>query len=311
MAISRFGGAESLELMDQPEPSHGPDEVLVAVRACALNPVDYKLRRAGALLGFEAPLVTGYDVSGEVVEAGELVTDLRPGDEVFYAADPRGSGGALAELHTARAATVARKPAGLSHEEAAALPVGGCTAWEALIDRAGLRPGEVVLVHGAGGVGALALQIACAAGAHVLVSCGRAMLERVVELGAARAVSYADGDFTEMVREETGARGVDVVLDTAGGDLIARSVTATAPHGRCVAIADAKGDLSAAFERNLTLHFVALEPQRRRLEAIRSLVERGLLRPLVEQVVALEQVADGQALLERGGLTGKVVVRVG
>ena len=173
MVTPQFGGADLFEERDVEKPYPGPGEVLVRVVAAGTNPVDAKFRAAGDSIGLEAPIVLGADISGVVEEVGAGVTDLEPGDEVYYTPEVFGPGsnGAYAEYHAAKADIVAKKPASLSHEEAAAVPLAGGTAYEAIVRRLAVRVGETVLIHGgAGGVGSFAVQIAKAAGARVLAT---------------------------------------------------------------------------------------------------------------------------------------------
>lgn len=312
VVIRAFGGTDVFESRALPRPEPGPGEVLVRVVATSVNPVDYKIRRNGAWAGVKPPAVIGYDVSGVVEAVGPGVGDFRPGDEVYYTPEIfGGKPGSYAQYHVASAAIVARKPRNLTHEEAAAVPLAGGTAWDALVARAALRPGETVLIHGgAGGVGHFAVQIARAAGARVLATCSQANVEFVRRMGADVAIDYTREDFVEVVARETEGRGVDVVFDTVGGELLSRSIEVTRPGGRMVSIVSASGNLNAAHRKNLTLHFLFLLRARDKLDALRALIERGLVRPAVDQVLPLEQVARAHERLETGHGRGKIVLRV-
>src|SRR5690242_16876419 len=158
--IHRFGGPEVLEVDEVEPPDPGPDELLVRVVAAGTNPVDAKIRAAGAWAGIELPAILGYDASGVVERVGGCVRDFKPGDEVFYTSEIFGNRfGSYAEYEPVPAALVAPKPAALSHVEAAAVPLAGGTAWEATVRRLAVRVGETVLIHGgAGGVGSFAVQ---------------------------------------------------------------------------------------------------------------------------------------------------------
>jgi NADPH2:quinone reductase len=174
MVIPQFGGPDLFEERDVERPQPGPGEVQVRVVAAGTNPVDAKLRAHGSSAGLEAPIILGADISGVVEEVGPGVTDLAPGDEVYYTPEVFGarSNGSYAEYHVASADIVAKKPASLSHE-AAAVPLAGGTAYEAIVRRLAVRVGETLLIHGgAGGVGSFAVQIAKAAGARVLATAG-------------------------------------------------------------------------------------------------------------------------------------------
>jgi NADPH2:quinone reductase len=210
MVTPRFGGADLFEEWDVERPAPGAGEVLVRVVAAGTNPVDAKFRAEGDSIGLEAPIVLGADVSGVVEEAGSGVTDFAPGDEVYYTPEVFGprSNGSYAEYHVAKADIVAKKPASLSHEEAAAVPLAGGTAYEAIVRRLSVRVGETVLIHGgAGGVGSFAVQIAKAAGARVLATASSDNQEFLAELGADVAIDYRDQDPTEVALEETHGEG--------------------------------------------------------------------------------------------------------
>ena len=175
MVTPRFGGPELFEERDVERPSPGPGQVLVKVLVAGTNPADTKLRADGSFAGLEPPVILGADISGVIEEIGPGVEDLAPGDEVYYTPEMFGPGsnGAYAEYNVADADIVARKPASLSHEEAAAVPLAGGTAYEVLVRRLSLKVGETVLIQGgAGGVGSFAVQIARAAGARVLATAG-------------------------------------------------------------------------------------------------------------------------------------------
>src|SRR6056297_2209605 len=202
MVITDFGGADVFEQRDVEKPSPGSTEVLVRVHASSVNPVDCKIRQAGSWAGISPPTVIGYDVSGVVEAVGDEVTDFEAGDEVFYTPEIFGEQGSYAEYHVADESIVARKPETLSHEEAAALPLAAATAWEAIVERGDVEAGETVLVHGAGGVGAHAVQIAAASGAQVIATASPRTVEQTEDLGATRAIDYESEDFTEVLDAE-------------------------------------------------------------------------------------------------------------
>jgi NADPH:quinone reductase len=314
MVTPRFGGADFFEEQDVERPEPGAGEVLVRVMAVGTNPVDAKFRAEGDSIGLEAPIVLGADVSGVVQELGPGVADFVPGDEVYYTPEVFGprSNGAYAEYHAARAEIVAKKPASLSHEEAAAVPLAGGTAYEAIVRRLALRVGETVLVHGgAGGVGSFAVQIAKAAGARVLATAGPDNQEVLKELGADVAIDYQGQDAAEVALEETGGVGVDAVFDAVGGETIVESIPATMPFGRLSTILGAQGDLTPLYQKNQTLYGVFLTRERARLEELGTLIDRGQVRPLVAEVLPLEEVGKAHERLDSGHGRGKVVLRVG
>jgi NADPH2:quinone reductase len=313
MVAPRWGGPEVFERQELVVPEPAAGEIRVRVMVSGTNPVDAKLRANGAWAGLIPPVVLGYDASGMVDAVGAGVTGLAVGDEVFYTPEIFGNPlGTYAEYNVVPAAIVARKPAGLSHEEAAAVPLAGGTAWEAVVRRLALHPGETVLVHGgAGGVGSFAVQFARAAGARVLATAGPANQAVLRELGVDVPIDYSARDFVEVALGETGGAGVDAVFDTVGGDLVGRSIPALRPFGRVAHLLAPGGDLSATSLRNVTLHGIFLTRERKRLEEMTPLLERGLVRPLVDEVLPLEQVGRAHERLDSGHGRGKVVLRVG
>lgn len=316
MVITDFGSPEVFAEREVEKPTPAQGELLVQVCATSVNPADCGVRqgRFGRMLGqpIELPAILGFDVSGVVEAVGEGVAAFAPGDEVYYAiALP--SQGANAEYHVTPVTGVARKPANLSHPEAAAVPVAGGTAWAALMARANLRLAETVLIHGAaGGVGSFAVQIAQAAGAYSFATCGGYDAQRVQALGANRTIDYRNEDFIEILQRETRGEGVDVVLDTVGGEVMARSLPVTKAQGRAVTITGVQGDFNLAIGKNITIHFTHLDQPRTKLDALRTLIERHQLKPLISHVFPLSEVAAAHRLVERGGegVYGKVVVEV-
>jgi NADPH2:quinone reductase len=311
MVITAFGGPEVFEQREVPRPEAGPGEVLVKVHATSINPLDFKIRQAGAWAGVHPPAIIGYDVAGTVVAAGPGAQDFAIGDRVYYTPDVPGRGGSYAEYHVAREAIVASMPLNLSFEEAASIPLAGGTAWLGLIIRGRLHVGETVLIHaGAGGVGSLAVQIARAAGARVFATCSAANRDLVLALGAHRTIDYHTEDVVSVVLAETAGRGVDLTFDTVGDKTLEQSVAATRPHGRIVSIVSTTGNINAAHMKNITVHFAFLERQRHTLDRLRPLIERGQVRAVIDSVMPLEEVAAAQQRLERGGVRGKVVLKV-
>jgi NADPH2:quinone reductase len=312
MVITAFGGPDVFELREVERPSPGPGELLVRVVASGTNPVDAKIRAAGGWARIAPPAILGYDVSGVVEEVGPGVHDFAPGDEVFYTPEIFGNqSGSYAEFNVARAAIVAKKPRRLSHVEAATVPLAGGTAWEALVRRLRVAPGETVLIHGgAGGVGSFGVQIAKAAGARVLATAGTENLDVLRTLGADRAIDYTKENAADVALEETGGAGVDAVFDTVGGELIARSLQATRPGGRLATLLGPRGDLTGLSSRNLTLHGVFLTRESARLREMTPLIERGQVNPLIEGVLALEDVATAHRRLDTGHGRGKLVLAI-
>ena len=206
---------------------------------------------------------------------------------------------------------MAKKPHSLSHEEAAAVPLAGCTAYEAIVRRLAVRVGETVLIHGgAGGVGSFSVQIAKASGARVLASAGTRNQNTLRELGVDVTIDYTSEDVFEVALEDTAGVGVDAVFDTVSGDLIAESIQVTRVLGRLASIISLQGDFTPGYRLNQTFHNVFLLRERARLDEMTRLVERGQMRPLVDEVLPLNQVAKVHERLESGHGRGKVVLRV-
>lgn len=312
MLLPRFGDADLFEEGELERPSPGPGEVLVRVVASGTNPVDAKLRQDGSWAGLNPPVVLGYDGAGVVEAVGPGVSDFRPGDEVYYTPEiPGNQLGSYAEYNVVPASIVARKPANLSFVEAAAIPLAGGTAWEAVVRRLALQPGETVLIHGgAGGVGSFAIQFTKAAGARVLASASAAHQATLRELGADVAIDYEAEDAVEVVQRETGGRGADAAFDIQGLRLVSRTLPALRPFARVACILAPHGDLSLLYQKNITLHGVFLTRERRRLDEMRPLFERGVVKPLVEEVLPLAQVGRAHERLETGHGRGKIVLQV-
>jgi NADPH2:quinone reductase len=312
MVIPRFGGPEVFESreLDRPEPL--ACELLVRVVCSGTNPVDAKLRQNGAWAQLRPPVVLGYDVSGVVEAVGPAVTQFQPGDEVYYTPEIFGNPmGSYAEYNVAPASIVAKKPANLSHEEAAAVPLAAGTAWEAVVRRLQVRPGETLLVHGgAGGVGSFTVQIARAAGARVLATASTKNQKTLHELGADVAIDYTGEDFAGVALRETDGRGVDAVFDTVGGELVAKSIAAARSFGRLACILSPAGTLDGLSMKNLTVFGVFLTREAKRLREITPLIERGRIRPLIDQVLPLEDVRKAHERLDTGHGRGKIVLRV-
>jgi NADPH2:quinone reductase len=310
VVLERFGAPDVLRVQEIERPAAGPGEVLVRVVASGTNPVDAKLRQAGEWAQIPLPAVIGYDASGTVEAVGPGVSDFAPGDEVWLTPEIFGNRhGSYAEYLVASERIVARKPAALTHEQAAAVPLAGGTAWEAIVRRLAVRPGESVLIHaGAGGVGSFAVQFAKLLGARVLASAGPGSQATLRELGADVALDYRSDDVYAAAAAERDGAGVDAVLDLVGGDTIARSVDATRPFGRLATILGAQGDLTSAYLKNQTLFGVFLTRERARLDEMAPLFERGQVTPLVDAVQPLDEIAAVHERLDSGHGRGKVVI---
>ncbi|WP_220040089.1 NADP-dependent oxidoreductase [Nonomuraea aridisoli] len=309
-AISQdaLGGPEVLRMVEVDKPVPGPTEVLVRVEAAGLNPTDWKTRASGGVLPLRPPFVLGWDVSGVVEESGLGQALYRPGDEVFgMLRYPQGHG-AFAEYVTAPSRHFVRKPRSVDHVHAAAIPLAGLTAWQALVDVAGLKSGQRVLVHAAaGGVGHLAVQIAKARGAYVIGTASAAKHDFLRGLGADELVDYREQDFAEVVRD------VDVVLETIGGDYGPRSLRTMRPGGTIVSLAISlldPGLHARAHELGIRSEAILVEPDYGAMRALAALVDAGALRAEVAAAMPLADAVKAHELGETNRTTGKIVLTV-
>ncbi|WP_144127435.1 NADP-dependent oxidoreductase [Catellatospora sichuanensis] len=304
MRQQTLGGPEVLTPAEVERPVPGPTEVLVEVHAAGVNPVDWNVRRHGLFL--TPPFTVGWDVSGVVAAVGAGVTRFQPGDEVYGMPHFPRAAGAYAEYVAAPSRHFARKPVTLSHVEAAALPLAGLTAWQALVDTAGVRAGDRVLVHAAaGGVGHLAVQIAKARGAYVVATASGSRHDLLRGWGADVCVDYRTTDFTGAVRD------MDVVLDTVGGDYEERSLSVLRPGGllvSIVAVFAAQRLAAKAREAGRRAVTLLVEPDHAGLTQLAALADGGQLKPLVADVFPLAEAGRAHELGERGRTAGKIVL---
>jgi NADPH:quinone reductase-like Zn-dependent oxidoreductase len=302
----RLGGPEVLELADVPRPEPGPTEVLVRVASAGVNPVDWKVRARGGLLG-EPPFTVGWDVAGVVEEIGRGVTRFAPGDRVFGMPRFPHEAAAYAEYITSPSRQLARVPEGLSDVEAGGLPLVGLTAWQALAETADVQPGQRVLIlAAAGGVGHVAVQIAKARGAYVLGTARNYKHDFLNELGIDEAIDYTTDDVVERAGE------VDIVLDLVGDDNAGRSVTALTAGGTFIRVPSASNlaGVQADAADGVRVTGILVEPDRQGMEALADLVERGALRVHVQQTFPLAEAARAHELGEAGRVQGKLVLTV-
>lgn len=324
--VREFGDPDAFERAELPRPTVEPNAVLVGVEATSVNPVDYKIR-SGAAAGIapDFPAVLHGDVAGTVVAVGSGVTDFEPGDEVYgCVGGVRGSAGALAEYALADAALLAHKPDSLSMREAAALPLVSITAWDGLVARAEVEPGDAVLVHGGtGGVGHVAVQLAARRGGVVHATCSTAEKRTVArELGADHAIDYRERSVEEYVEAYTDGEGFDVVFDTvgAGADNLGRSFAAAALRGRVVTtVARGTPELDPLHEKALSfdavfmlvplLHGVGRARHGEILSRLATLVDAGAVRPLLDETrFGLDEPAAAHRRAESGDHVGKVTL---
>lgn len=308
-AISQdaLGGVDVLSQVRLPIPTPGLGEIRVEVRAAGLNPTDW-LNRASPVTISRLPLILGWDVSGVVDSVGTGVTLFKPGDEVFGMLPYPHGVGSHAEYVTAPARSLVRKPAGVDHVAAAALPLAGLTAYQALVDTAGLQSGQRVLVHAAaGGVGHLAVQLAKARGAYVIGTASAAKHGFVRSLGADEVLDYRTVDITSVVGD------LDVVLDPVSIDRSARgrSVALLRPGGTLVSILPvpiADDELAEIAERGVRFESMLVEADSGGMSVIAEMADSGTLRAHVHAALPLADAASAHALGETGRTTGKIVL---
>lgn len=308
--IERFGGPDVLRVVDMPTPAPGPGQVRVRVRCTGVNPVDIQTRRGDYAANVTLPMRLGLDIAGTIDAVGPGVRTWKPGDEVMYAAQALANEGGYAEHHIERAEMLARKPAAMSFAEAASLPIAAQTAWDCLIERAGLRLGESVLIlGGTGAVGVAAVQIASAAGAFAVATCRGGKETFLTGLGADDTIDYhADPAYAKARRLRPG--GYDVIFEAIGGPAIEQGVGLLAPGGRLVSIVDQRNpqNLLAGWLVNASIHLAFLAPNGQRMAKVAALAERGHLRPIVERTLPLAGAAEAHRLVEAGGRRGKIIL---
>jgi NADPH:quinone reductase-like Zn-dependent oxidoreductase len=325
----QYGPPEVLELADVPVPKVGPNGVLVQVHATSVNPIDWKLRKGllSALWKLRFPVIWGCDCSGVVAEVGSAVTLFKPGDEVYgfkHGKVAQTYRGAYCEYAVLPENTLAKKPAKLTHEQAAAVPLAAVTAWQALLKQGKMKSGSRVLIHaGAGGVGVFAIQIAKAFGALVAATASTRNQDFLHELGADLPIDYTREKFESKVS------GYDIALDGVGKKVWGRSfkvlraggrlVTLTVPipsepSGRLRFFGSAITGVGAGTLRGLMagkrLLVTSVKPRGGDLEKITALIEAGKIRPVVGQVFPLEQTAEAHRVSETGHARGKIVIKV-
>ncbi|MDT0544431.1 MULTISPECIES: NADP-dependent oxidoreductase [Streptomyces] len=326
--VERYGDKAGVRAGELPDPQVGDDDVLVRIHAASVNPLDLKLRDGDfkAFLPYRLPLILGNDLAGVVVQAGSSVTRFEVGDEV-YARPDKDRIGTFAELIAVHQDDVAIKPATLTMEEAASLPLVALTSWQALVERAQVQPGQKVLIHaGSGGVGTIAIQLAKQLGAHVATTASTAKIDLVKELGADVVVDYKHQAF------ETVLHGYDVVLDTLGGETLEKSLQVLKPGGKVIGIAGPPDPAFArelganailrlamsalsfkirrrAKRRNVTYSFLFMKASGDQLRELTPLIEAGKIRPVVDRVFPFAETREAMEYVEKGhAKAGKVVV---
>ncbi len=305
VCIYSYGGPGVLVYEDAPRPHPGRGEVLIRVHAAGINPVDWKIREGHfkEMLPHTLPLVLGWDVSGVVEAVGSGVLRMKVNDEIYSRPDILRDG-AYAEFVVIRESEVAFKPKTIDHVHAAALPLAGLTAWQALFEAGGLTAGQRVLIHAAaGGVGTLAVQLAKEKGAHVIGTGSARNREFLLQLGVDQFVDYAKDRFEEVVEP------VDLVFDTMGGETQERSWIVLKRGGMMVSIVTPPS-AEIAEAHAVRQAFVFVQPNAAQLAEIAKLVDGGKLSAIVDTVLPLAEAKQAHQLSERGHTRGKIVLKV-
>jgi len=327
--VDKYNKKGILRLADMPEPQLGDSDVLVEIHAAAVNLLDSKVRTGEfkLLLPYRRPFILGHDVAGKVIRVGPKVRKFKPGDDVY--ARPRdGRIGAFAELIAMDEADVALKPKNLSMEEAASIPLVGLTAWQTLIERAGLKKGQKIFIQaGSGGVGTFAIQLAKHLGAAVATTASAASADLLKGLGADLVIDYKKDDFEKVLS------GYDVVLNSQDAKTLEKSLAVLKPGGKLISISGppdpefarekrlnlalrmllrllSRNIRAKARRRGVGFSFLFMWAQGDQLGKITSLIESGAIRPVVDRVFPFEATNEALAYVESGRAKGKVVVKV-
>ncbi|NWC00015.1 NADP-dependent oxidoreductase [Pseudomonas gingeri] len=327
--IERYGDNQRVRADEIPEPQLRDDDVWVQIHAAGVNPLDSKIR-AGEfklLLPYRLPLVLGNEMAGVVIRVGSRVQRFKAGDEV-YARPDKDRIGTFAEFIAISEADLALKPTTLTMEQAASIPLVGLTAWQALVEKAQLKKGQKVLIHaGSGGVGTVAIQLAKHLGAFVATTTSTANVDWVKALGADVVIDYKKDNFEKMLSD------YDVVINSLDGETLNKSLNVLKPGGQLISISgppdpDFAKALGAsrflglvmrllsyrirkkAKRRGVRYSFLFMRASGRQLNEITSLIEAGVIRPVVDRVFAFESTKEAMAYVDTGRAKGKVVIKV-
>jgi NADPH:quinone reductase-like Zn-dependent oxidoreductase len=329
LILKRYGKTDNITFADIPRPALKPDEILVQVHAAGLNPIDTMIPKGTfkAVLKFQLPATLGSDLAGVVVEVGSRVTRFKPGDAVFASIFDLGTG-ALAEFAGVPENAAALKPANLDFVQAASIPMVGLTSWQALKERAKLKPGQKVFIPaGSGGIGTFAIQLAKHLGAKVGTTTSTGNMNLVQSLGADEVIDYKQQEFEEVLRD------YDAVLGTVRGDALEKSLRILKSGSNVVslvgppdaAFARARGMncfmkfvfgllsrkiIRHARKRGVEYSFLFMHQDGRQLAEIGELLKAGRIRPVIDRVFPFDQAKEALAYLEKGRAKGKVVVQM-
>jgi NADPH:quinone reductase-like Zn-dependent oxidoreductase len=327
--VDRYGSKDSGRIGEMPEPEIRDDDVLVQIHAAGVNPLDSKIREGEfkRILPYRLPLILGNELAGTVVRAGSRVRRFKPGDEV-YARPDKDRIGTFAEFIAMSEDDAAIKPKTLTMEEAASIPLVGLTAWQVLIERANLKKGQKVLIHaGSGGVGTFAIQLAKHVGATVATTTSMANIELVKTLGADIAIDYKKEDFEKVLHD------YDVVLNSLGKETLEKSLRVLKPGGKLISLSGPPDptfakDLGASWilkkvmgllsyqvrkkarRHRVSYSFLFVRSSGDQLREISSLIDSGVIRPVVDRLFPFESTKEALAYVEKGRAKGKVIVKV-
>lgn len=327
--LDRYGKTSRLRLGEMPEPELSDDEVMVQVRAAGVNVLDAKIKSGEfkLVLPYRLPLILGHDVAGVVLRVGPQVRQFKPGDEVYARPDDFRIG-AFAELIAIKETSLAIKPKALTMEEAASIPLVGLTAWQALIQKANLQPGQKVFIQaGSGGVGTFAIQLAKHLGAFVATTTSTANVDWVKCLGADIVIDYKKDDFENILHD------YDVVLNSQDSATLAKSLSVLKPGGKLISISGPPdpafgeeigaswlmksvmrllsfGIRRKAKRRKVSFSFLFMRANGGQLREISALIDSGAIRPIVDQVFPFESTPAAMDYVETGRAKGKVVIKM-
>jgi NADPH:quinone reductase-like Zn-dependent oxidoreductase len=302
IVIHSYGGPEVLKYEDAPQPQPKDDEVLIRVMAAAVNPVDVFIRE-GHFTGAKFPLIPGMDVSGVVEQTGNKVTKFKRGDAIYAYLSFEEQGG-YAEFAVTKQDHAAPKPRSIDFEKTAAVPLAATTAWQALVERAGLSAGQTVLIHGgSGGVGTFAVQIAKARGAKVIATASTANQDLLKQLGVDQPIDYTTTKFEDVVKD------VDIVLNAVRGDTLARSYGVVKKGGIIVSITEPP-DPAELEKHGIRGTGLSAHPDAKILEELTKLIDAGKITPIVSAVLPLVDVTKAHQQIASHHTRGKVVLKV-
>lgn len=297
--INEYGDENVLEYTDVERPEPKANEILVKIKAASVNPIDWKIRDGrGEKFGMKLPLTLGADLAGTVEEVGDKVSKFKTGDEVYG----KILTGCYAEYVIVKENEIGRKPNHINFEEAASIPMGALTSWQAIFDTAKLSSGQKILIHAAaGGVGSMAVQLAKAKGAYVIGTASARNKDFVKELGADEFIDYTSTNFEDVVHD------LDVVYDTIGGDTHKRSFRVLKEDGFIVSLVE-KPSEEMLQKYKVKGKVIASVPNPKQLDEITELVEEGKIKTHIEKSFPLSEAKEAQKLSKKGHTRGKIIL---